>query len=287
MSERINDLKQEMRFDGGKDDLSLAKFLADRADEITLDRFLAQDLMVESKPDSTPVTDADRAVENIIREILKKYRPDDQIIGEEYGGVELLENSDKPGRFWIIDPIDGTKNFLRGVPIWATLIALVQRGDSGGVSSSPEILLGVVSSPALGRRWSAQSGEGAFVTETFNPKAARAIAVSKVGELSDACLSYSDLIGWGARREKFLQILDSLWRTRGHGDFYSHMLVAEGAVDIAVEPSLALWDMAALSIIVTEAGGHFSSLDGVAGPFGKSGLSSNGILHHQFLQQLG
>jgi histidinol-phosphatase len=287
MSERFNNLNKEMQFDGGEDDLLLAKFLADRADEITVDRFLAQDLIVESKPDSTPVTDADRAVEYEIREILKKYRPNDQIIGEEYGGVELLEKSGKPGRFWIIDPIDGTKNFLRGVPIWATLIALVQKENSADLSTSPEILLGVVSAPALGRRWSAQRGEGAFLTETFNPKGARALAVSKVAELSDACLSYSDLIGWGERREKFLQILDSLWRTRGHGDFYSHMLVAEGAVDIAVEPSLALWDMAALSIIVTEAGGHFSSLEGVTGPYGKSGLSSNGILHHQFLQQLG
>jgi histidinol-phosphatase len=287
MSKSSGNLSEEMKFDGGEDDLSLAKFLAHRADEITLDRYLAQDLIVESKPDSTPVTDADRAVEHEIREILKKYRPNDRVIGEEYGGVELSTNSDKPGRFWIIDPIDGTKNFLRGVPIWATLIALVETGNNVGASKSPEVLLGIVSAPALGRRWSAQRGEGAFLTETFNPKGARALSVSKIGELSDASLSYSDLIGWGARREKFLQILDSLWRSRGHGDFFSHMLVAEGAVDIAVEPSLALWDMAALSIIVTEAGGHFSCLDGVAGPFGKSGLSSNGILHHQFLQKLG
>lgn len=261
------------------DDLELAQRLANAADEITLDRYLAHDLVVESKPDTTPVTDADRAVEKKIREILGAERRSDQIIGEEFGGIDLLSSATNGNRFWIIDPIDGTKNFLRGMPTWATLIALVEMGASG-----PEVKVGIVSSPALGRRWFASSGAGAFVTENFSgAKRTRELRVSQVSRFDDASLSYSDLNGWRERKGAFVALFDSLWRTRAVGDFFSHMLVAEGAVDLAAEPSLALWDMAAVAIIVEEAGGRFTSLEGEPGPFGASGVSSNGLLHQQFL----
>jgi histidinol-phosphatase len=178
----------------------------------------------------------------------------------------------------VIDPIDGTKNFLRGVPTWATLIALVENEN---------VVVSVVSSPALYRRWYASVGGGAFVTEGVSSAGSpgetksvpRKLAVSKVSQLSDASIAYSDFQGWGVRRASFEKLLDGAWRTRGLGDFWSHMLVAEGAVDVAIEPSLALWDMAALDLIVREAGGKFSSLDGVDGPFGPNAISTNGALH--------
>ena len=263
-------------------DLDLAQRLADLSDAISLDRYLANDLVVETKPDTTPVTDADRAVEKVIRETLARERPSDLIIGEEFGGLEKLVSAAEGSRFWIIDPIDGTKNFLRGVPTWATLIALAQITSTG-----PKVIVGVVSSPALGRRWFARSGGKAFVTETFSGMSrTREIQVSKVAKFDDASLSYSDLNGWKERKGAFVSLFDSLWRTRAVGDFFSHMLVAEGAVDIAAEPTLALWDMAAVAVIVTEAGGRFTSLDGDEGPFGASGVSSNGLLHNKFLQSV-
>ena len=276
-------------------DLHLAHRLADAADVISLARYQSLDLVIETKPDATPVTDADRAVENEIRALLERERPSHLIIGEEFGGKELLESAEPGKRFWIIDPIDGTKNFLRGVPTWATLIAM------GEVDSSREksVTIGVVSSPAMGRRWWAERGGGAYVTERFasaSPLRAdqgssatsstRKINVSKVSSLNDASLSYSDLLGWESKRKSFVSLLDEVWRTRALGDFLSHMFVAEGAVDIAAEPTLALWDMAALAVIVEEAGGRYSSLDGVEGPFGASGVSSNGRLHQEFLSRL-
>lgn len=275
-------------------DLHLAHRLADAADHISLDRYQSIDLVVETKPDATPVTDADRAVEKAIRELLQAERPSDIIIGEEFGGRELLDQAALGTRFWIIDPIDGTKNFLRGVPTWATLIAFGQVKEHGNKS----LTVGVVSAPAMGRRWWAERGHGAFVTERFgsaspltdaNPTSiatTRRIEVSKVTSISDASISYSDLVGWESKRQPFLALLDELWRTRALGDFLSHMLVAEGAVDIAAEPALALWDMAALAVIIEEAGGRYSSLDGVDGPFGRSGLSSNGRLHEKFLERM-
>ena len=267
---------------GDPADLDLAQRLADLSDAISLDRYLANDLVVETKPDTTPVTDADRAVEKVIRETLAKERPSDLIIGDEFGGLEKLVSAAEGSRFWIIDPIDGTKNFLRGVPTWATLIALAQITSTG-----PKVIAGVVSSPALGRRWFARTGGKAFVTETFSGMSrTREIQVSKVAKFDDASLSYSDLNGWKERKGAFVSLFDSLWRTRAVGDFFSHMLVAEGAVDIAAEPTLALWDMAAVAVIVTEAGGRFTSLDGDEGPFGASGVSSNGLLHNKFLQSV-
>ena len=278
------------------DDLALAHALADLSDAISLDRYQAQDLVVTNKPDNTPVTDADRAVETAIREAIATHRQFDGLVGEEFG-------SDKgtSGRYWVIDPIDGTKNFMRGVPTWATLIALVQT-DASGVE---EVVVGVASAPALARRWSAAKGHGAFVrfnggvSDTSLSDSAdvdfdgsaqgineKKISVSKVSCLSDASISYSDFIGWGDRLEPFQKMLASAWRTRGIGDFWSHMLVAEGAVDVAIEPSLALWDMAALDIIVREAGGAFTNTAGHNGPFSGSGVSTNGLLHNAVINQL-
>jgi histidinol-phosphatase len=252
------------------DDLALAHALADLADAISLDRYQSQDLVVITKPDNTPVTDADRAVETAIREALGTHRAGDGLVGEEFG-------SDKgsSGRYWVIDPIDGTKNFMRGVPTWATLIALVQVDASG----NEEVVVGIASAPALARRWAAAKGHGATVNE-------KKISVSKVSSLNDASISYSDFVGWGDRLEPFQKMLAGAWRTRGIGDFWSHMLVAEGAVDVAIEPSLALWDMAALDIIVREAGGTFTNTAGQNGPFGGSGVSTNGLLHNAVINGL-
>ena len=276
------------------DDLALAHALADLADAITLDRYQAQDLVITTKPDNTPVTDADRAVETAIREALATHRASDGLVGEEFG-------SDKgsSGRYWVIDPIDGTKNFMRGVPTWATLIALVQVDAAG----NEEVVVGIASAPALARRWAAAKGHGATVRFNsgvielvdsdlegdFEPGTGmneKKISVSKVSSLTDASISYSDFVGWGDRLEPFQKMLAGAWRTRGIGDFWSHMLVAEGAVDVAIEPSLALWDMAALDIIVREAGGSFTNTAGQSGPFGGSGVSTNGVLHNAVINGL-
>ena len=270
------------------DDLALAHALADLADAISLDRYQAQDLVVVNKPDNTPVTDADRAVETAIREALATHRQTDGLVGEEFG-------SDKgtSGRYWVIDPIDGTKNFMRGVPTWATLIALVSVDASG----AEEVVVGIASAPALARRWSAAKGQGACVrfnsgniddvSEEFDSNSSeKKISVSKVSALSDASISYSDFVGWGDRLEPFQKMLATAWRTRGIGDFWSHMLVAEGAVDVAIEPKLAVWDMAALDIIVREAGGIFTNTAGQSGPFGGSGVSTNGLLHNAVINGL-
>ncbi len=274
------------------DDLALAHALADLADAITLDRYQAQDLVITTKPDNTPVTDADRAVETAIREALATHRQSDGLVGEEFG-------SDKgsSGRYWVIDPIDGTKNFMRGVPTWATLIALVEVDAAG----SEEVVVGIASAPALTRRWAAAKGHGATVRfnsgssdfvdsesddESTEGVSEKKISVSKISSLTDASISFSDFVGWGDRLEPFQKMLAAAWRTRGIGDFWSHMLVAEGAVDVAIEPSLALWDMAALDIIVREAGGSFTNTAGHSGPFGGSGVSTNGILHNEVIKGL-
>jgi histidinol-phosphatase len=267
MSLRAHDLKS---------DLELALRLADIADQISLKRYQALDLVIETKPDATPVTDADKAVESAIRSEIAKVRADDLVVGEEFGTPDSLSGK----YYWVIDPIDGTKNYLRGVPTWATLIALI---DPAG-----EVIVGVVSAPALARRWWAAKGLGAktqFKSGVGDGEIS-VLNVSKVSKLSDASISYSDLIGWGGRKEKFVALQEKVWRTRGHGDFWSHMLVAEGAVDIAVEPSLSLWDMAALDVIVREAGGRFTNLEGKDGPHGASAISSNGLLHDAFIGEI-
>ncbi|AOX06020.1 histidinol-phosphatase [Corynebacterium sp. NML98-0116] len=247
------------------DDLALALELADAADAITLDRFEASDLKVKSKPDMTPVSDADVAVEEVLRERLAEARPGDSIVGEEFGGETVFE-----GRQWVIDPIDGTKNFVRGVPVWATLISLLVDGQP---------VLGVVSAPALARRWYAAKGSGAW--RTFNKGSLKRLEVSHVAELADASLAMSSLEGWKARglQENFIALTERTWRLRGYGDFFGYCLVAEGAVDIAAEPEVSVWDLAALSVLVTEAGGAFSSLNGEPGPHGGDAIATNGLLH--------
>ena len=256
-------------------DLALALRLADAADSITLARYQAIDLVVTTKPDNSPVTDADKASEAAIRALLKSHRPDDGIVGEEFGN-----DSGGAQRYWVIDPIDGTKNFLRGVPTWATLIGLIEKRSDG----SEVVVVGVVSAPALFRRWYASEGNGAFVS--VNKAAPEKISVSQVSEIKDASISYSDFIGWNERLAPFQELLTQAWRTRGIGDFWSHMLVAEGAVDVAAEPSLAIWDMAALDIIVREAGGRFTNVARIDGSLGGSGLSTNAAIHQKIVDKL-
>ncbi|MFC0314089.1 histidinol-phosphatase [Gordonia phosphorivorans] len=253
-------------------DLTLALNLADAADRLTTARFGALDLQVDDKPDLTPVTDADLACERLLRDLLAAERPADAVLGEEFGGEAALT-----GRQWIIDPIDGTKNFVRGVPVWATLIALL----SDGVP-----VVGVVSAPALGRRWWAGAGAGAFAS--VDGGAARPLSVSAVSTLGSSSLAFSSLSGWADRgiRERFVELTDRVWRVRGYGDFWNYCLVAEGAVDIAAEPEVSLWDLAPLDILVREAGGRFTALDGTAGPSGGSAVATNGLLHTEVLDAL-
>ncbi len=256
---------------GYDDDLRLAHVIADQVDSVTMSRFKAQDLRVETKPDLTPVSDADKTAEEIIRGQLSRARPRDAVHGEEMG-----DTGHGPRR-WVVDPIDGTKNFVRGVPVWATLIGLLD-GD--------QVVVGLVSAPALGRRWWAAQGSGAWTGKSL--AAASQLHVSQVDRLEDASLSYSSLTGWEERGQldAFLGLTRRTWRTRAYGDFWSHVLVAEGAVDLSAEPELALHDMAALVPIVTEAGGTFTSIRGVPGPFGGSALVSNGRLHQAALDVL-
>lgn len=253
-------------------DLDLALSLAEQADAITTARFGALDLRVDQKPDLTPVTDADEAVESAVREVLARERPGDAIFGEEHGGTPALT-----GRQWVIDPIDGTKNFVRGVPVWASLIALLQDGVP---------TVGVISAPALNRRWWAGQGLGAHTS--FAGSAPRRLSVSAVADLGSASLSFSSLSGWADRglREKFVALTDAVWRVRAYGDFYSYCLVAEGAVDVACEPEVKLWDLAPLDVLVREAGGRFTSLAGDPGPHGGSAVASNGLLHPAVLDML-
>ena len=254
------------------DDLRLAHVLADDADSLSEARYKALDLHVMTKPDLTPVTDADRSVEEGIRRTLSRARPRDAVLGEESGSTGHSQ------RRWVVDPIDGTKNFVRGVPVWATLISLMVDG---------EVVVGVVSAPMLNRRWWAMKDGGAWTGKSL--LRASACQVSDVSRIEDASLSYSSLSGWDerGRLDDFLSLSRRCWRTRAYGDFWSYMLVAEGAVDIATEPQLEIYDMAALDIIVREAGGYFTSLDGEPGPTGGSALATNGKLHDQALAFLG
>lgn len=253
------------------DDLRLAHLLADDADSITTNRFKALDLHVVAKPDLSPVTDADTAVEEALRRTLSRARPRDAVHGEE------LPDTGWGPRRWVIDPIDGTKNFVRGVPVWATLIALM---------INDEVAVGVVSAPALGRRWWASLGGGAYAGKSL--MSANPCRVSDVATIEDSSLSYASISGWveSGRGQPFVDLMRRCWRTRAFGDFWSYMLLAEGAVDIACEPELALHDMAACSIVVTEAGGQFTDLTGVPGPRGGNAVATNGRLHSAVLEQL-
>jgi histidinol-phosphatase len=256
------------RFD---DDLRFAHVLADAADDITMRRFRALDLDVQAKPDLSPVTDADLATEESLRGVLGRARPRDSMLGEEFGRTGASP------RCWVIDPIDGTKNFVRGVPVWATLIALMVDED---------VTVGVVSAPALGRRWWGALDGGAWTGKSLTK--ATACRVSEVAKLHDASMSYSELSNWEktGRFDQFIGLAMSVWRTRAYGDFWSHVLVAEGAVDLSAEPDVSLWDLAALQVIVQEAGGRFTDLSGRARPDGGSVVCSNGLLHDDALEML-
>lgn len=244
--------------------------MADLADPLTMSRYRATNLIVESKPDLTPVTEADKAAEDVLRTHLGEHRPEDAILGEEFG-----ESGANP-RKWILDPIDGTANYVRGVPAWATLIALTIDGVP---------VVGVVSSPALGRRWWAATGLGAWTTGPEYPEPHR-LAVSAVRDLADASFSFSDARGWAERGANLTAVTSSTWRSRAYGDFWSHMLVAEGSVDIAAEPSLAAWDIAALVPIVTEAGGSLTAFDGTDALTGGCALTTNGVLTDAVIAKL-
>ena len=256
-----------------RDDLDFALRLANIADQISLHRFRALDLRVETKPDLTPVSDADRAVETALRTAIAVDRPTDAVVGEEYGNaVPVSTAAADAGRRWVIDPIDGTKNFVRGVPVWATLIALLV-GD--------HVVVGVASAPALAHRWWAARGCGSWTSRGGGaPEQNR---VSNVAGIGDASVSYSELGDWGSRRRGFDALLDGVWRTRAYGDFWSHLLVAQGAVDLSAEPELSLWDVAALIPIVEEAGGRTTGVAGgpaITGEACADGLlCSNGLLH--------
>lgn len=247
-------------------DLRLALELADVADAVTMGRYLASDLQVETKPDMTPVSEADRAAEQAIRDHLATTRPDDGVLGEEFGHTE------GNGRTWILDPIDATKNYVRGLPIWGSLIALEDDG---------EVTVGVVSSPALGHRWWAAKGEGSWCN-------ARRLQVSSISRIEDAQLSYNSLVEFEEQGlgEQGLALSKRCWRTRGLGDFWSFMLIAEGAVDIAVEPIAAVWDLAPLGIIVEEAGGRFTDLAGDRRIDGGNAVATNGPLHDAVLEAM-
>ena len=237
--------------------------LADQADAVTMQFFQSDGLTVRTKKDRSPVTAADEAAENILRETLRRERPEDGVIGEEGG------STGSASRRWILDPIDGTRNYIRGVPVWATLIALEEEG---------RITAGVVSAPAMKRRWWASAGQGAFAD-------GRQIKVSTIDKVSSAYIGYPSVTDFETRGlgDQILRLLRACDRSRGFGDFWQHMLVASGAIDVALEPAVALWDMAPVQIIVEEAGGRFSSLKGELRADAGSALSSNKRLHDEVL----
>ncbi len=261
------------------DDLAVALTLAAEADLISIDRYRAQDLDVQLKPDRTQVTDGDTRVERMIRDRLAAARPDDAILGEEFGstGVDADPGDHASSRTWVIDPIDGTANFVRGVPIWGTLIALV-------VDGVPQV--GVVSAPALDRRWWAATGHGAWLQQ--GDHAARRIQVSRIDDLADATLSYNSLKGWdeAGYTDQLLGLSRSVGRTRAFGDLWSYMFVAEGAIDISAEFDLKPWDIAALVPIIREAGGTVTTIDGGDGIDQGTLLTTNGLLHDRVIARL-
>jgi histidinol-phosphatase len=253
------------------EDLALALELADVADEITLSRFRADDLVVETKPDLTPVSEADRAVEQALRERLVTLRPGDAIFGEEYGTSSAGSADEDGGRRWIVDPIDGTKGYVRGMPLWATLLALEEGGS---------VTVGVVSAPALGRRWWASRGDGAFTLDRPGGEPRR-LRVSAVSQLADAQLCFGGLEDWRVlgRTDALLDLGSRCWRTRGYGDFWQYMLVAEGSAELCCDPWVSLWDLAAPKVVVEEAGGRFTDLAWAGKGDRLSGFASNGLLH--------
>jgi histidinol-phosphatase len=241
-------------------DLDFALSLADTADALTLPRFRAADLCVDTKPDLTPVTDADRAVERALRERIARERAGEGVLGEEEG------DDGGPVR-WVIDPIDGTKNFSRGIPVWATLLALEREGV---------IVCGVASAPALGHRWWAGRGEGAY-------RDGERLQVSRIEALGEATVSFSRS---GLDDPRTIELALEAWHAQPFSDFWAHLLVAEGAVEVAVEHAMSPWDNAVLQVVVEEAGGRFTDLAGEARYDGGSALSTNGLLHDEVLGRL-
>lgn len=256
------------------DDLQRALRLADVADEITLRYYLSAHLQVEKKPDASPVTQADKACEQALRDMAEHE------FGDAYIGEEGARVTSKNGRFWMVDPIDGTKNFLRGMPVWATLIAL---SDKGGLQTA------VVSAPALGRRWWAARGKGAFTSDTN--ASVRQLHVSKVSSIEDAFLGYASLFSWDrvpVGSDKVLALLKSAWRSRAVGDFLNYMLVAEGAIDACFEPDPKQWDIDAPCLIVQEAGGSVWTSATLHTPpeAPRTVIASNGVLEKPLRQRL-
>ncbi len=254
--------------------LDLALELADRADEITMARFRALDLVVHTKPDLTPVSEADHAVEEMVRACLAERAPDHGVLGEEFGFDAHTDGREHPYR-WIIDPIDGTKNYVRGVPVWATLLGLEHDG---------EVIVGVVSAPALGSRWWAGRGLGAF-------RDGQQIRVSQVDALADSQLSFAwdtkERFGADAIGDRMISLSHQCWRTRGLGDFWQHVLVADGSFEVSIDPIVAYWDAAALLPIIDEAGGRWSTLDGrVDARTTDSLVCTNGLVHGRVLDAL-
>jgi histidinol-phosphatase len=256
------------------EDLQIALTLVERADRLTLPAYRRAELVVDTKPDRTWVTDADREVETAVRDYLARHCPGDAVMGEEYG------ETGKGPRRWIIDPIDGTSNFVRRVPVWATLLALEVNG---------RVMVGVASAPALGRRWWAGRGLGAWAGPAGGAHyPEQPIRVSEISDLADAHLSSCGPEGWQDHGgpQRLLDLSSRCWRDRAFGDFWSHVLVAEGACDIGIDPIVSLWDLAALQVIVEEAGGRFTDFRGVARADGGSAVSTNGRLHEKALAVL-
>ena len=250
-------------------DLELALEMATIADQLAMSRYRALDLSIETKPDFTPVTEADRAVETALRGLLAQKRPEDGVIGEEFPNT-----NEAASRTWIIDPIDATKNYVRGVPVWATLISLA-------IDAKPKV--GVVSAPAMGRRWWASPEDGAFTQDVDG--SIRSINVSAVRDLSDASFSFSDSVGWEALGSDVLnRVTSKVWRSRGYGDFWSHLLVAEGAVDVAIEPELQSYDMAAFVAIVLASGGSVTGANGQDPLVAGHAITTNGLIHEAVLE---
>jgi len=245
-------------------ELATAQGWLDATDKIALEHFRV-DVPYKNKDDGTPVTDADLAIENVLRKAIEETFPNDSVVGEEGGTTE----NPKSNRRWIIDPIDGTKNFRRGIPIFATLIALEEDG---------KIVAGVASAPALDTRWYARKGGGAFRNGTK-------ISASKVKDLSVAeiCSGGMGTMAEEGLDQKFEELSKKAARHRAFGDFWGHVLVAQGSMDVMVDPVVNVWDLAALKIIVEEAGGKMSSLTGEDRVDAGNALTTNGNLHDEVL----
>ncbi|WP_227982022.1 inositol monophosphatase family protein [Nocardia spumae] len=257
------------------DDLRFAHVLADSADAVNMDRFKGLDLTARTRPDMTSVSDAENAVEKLIRGQLRRSRPRDAVLG---AGEGLVGGGP---RCWVVDAIAGVENYVRGVPVWATQISLLEVSEGGY-----RPVAGVVSAPALARRWWAAKDHGAFTGRSLS--SASRLRVSGVSTLPDASFAYSSVIGWeeSGRLNNFLALSREVWRTRAYGDFWSYMMVAEGVIDICADPQLSPGNMAANAIIVTEAGGTLTGLDGDPGPLSGSAAASNGLLHNDLLGYL-